>query len=128
MATAPRPMSESREEQAARTEADQAVWTFAVGDQTYRLAPLNLPIREKVAVQQQTGMSWEDVIRPLTRSHLPMASMAVIVWMARRLAGEPMLQWEAFAAEWDDNDLGDQVSIGVEDENGDDLAGDDPEA
>lgn len=123
MATAPRPTSESRDEIAARREAQTRIFRFAVGDAEYRLAPFNMPIGEKLVVQRETGMPWEDVIRPLIEGHISSASLAVLVWLARRASGETRLAWDVFATEWDADAIGDQVTLEV-----DGPDGDDPEA
>lgn len=116
MATAPRPMPESRADKAARLEAQQTVLSFKAGDRTYRLAPFNLPITEKLTVQAQLhdlGLTWEEVLRPLLRGRISSASMAVVVWVARRVSGEPTLTWLEHAEEWDDQDLGTVVQLEV---------------
>lgn len=123
MATAPMPMPESRADQAARRDAQATIFAFAVGEHVYRIAPFNVPIGEKLAVQRDTGVAWEEVIRPLLEGHVSQASVAVIAWLARRASGEPRLDWRTFSAEWDDESVGDEITLSIE--AGD---GDDPEA
>ncbi len=123
MATAPRPMNESRTERAERAAAQSQVWAFTVGETTYHLAPLNLPLSEKIRVQRDTGMAWEEVLRPITEGVVASATLAVLVWMARRASGEPSLAWATFAAQWDDEAMGSDLTLSID--SGD---GDDPEA
>lgn len=120
MATAPRPKPESRDEEADRRSVTQTLFTFTAGDETYRIAPYNVPIREKLAAQAQTGMSWEDIIRPFVEGRSSTASFAVIVWLARRCSGEPRLTWDQFAAEWDATSIGDEITVEVSGPDGDD--------
>lgn len=68
-------------------------------DETYRLAPNNLPLDQRSTVLKQVGVSF-DVI--MTSSD-GMLSTAMVVWLARRMNGERSLSWAQFQRTWPDD-------------------------
>lgn len=129
MATAPRPMTESRADKAAQAKARALIVKFKIDGQVWRLAIFNVPITEQLTVRRELGIPWQEVIRSLFSGEVGADLLAVVVWVARRVSGEPRLTWEEHAAQWDDDLLGDQIEIEFEgdDEDLDDEGGTDPE-
>lgn len=122
MAKAPRPTPDGAQAEAERTAQDQMITTFVVRGVEYRLALRNVPLTEKVQVKAQVGMSWSMVIGE-DGTGVGIESVAVLVWLARRAAGERSLRWGQFVLDWDDEISMADVSFAA-----DDPAGDDPEA
>lgn len=120
MASAPRPGVGNRKE---ATEVAKQVLVIEYDGEEHRIAWMNVPVLEQVAVRKATGM-------PLSAFTLQFAddgalivgvdTFCVLVWLARRAAGERALSFEAVAEAWEDSKLG-TVKV-------DDGKGDDPEA
>jgi len=110
MATAPRPGAGKRK---AALETSQRVLKIRVGDIEARLCPDNLPFSEQVAVRKQCGglpfsafWAGEDVIAE--------DSLQLMFWIARRLCGEPKLQFSTVLEEWPSPLLPQDFDISVE--------------
>lgn len=62
------------------------------------LAPLNVPLSEKLVVQKATGMAYESFLSDEVQ--IGELSAAVMWWLARRAGGEPMLTWAQVQKDW----------------------------
>lgn len=102
-ASAPRPRPEgAREaEAAARSDARKLIRiTLGADGDVYDVPRWNMPLKFKGAVRDQTTRTWEDVIGAYGYS-VDIMSVAILVWLARRCAGEPDLRWSEVEATWD---------------------------
>ena len=100
MATkAPRPGVGKRAE--AADDATRIV-TIRFRDQEYKLAIGLVSIREKLLFLKETGFSFEELS---FREAIYVESIAPLVWLARRAAGEPGLSFDAALKDWP-NDMG----------------------
>lgn len=104
MATAPVPGAARRSEEAAEA-ADLAtrllVIKLAWSDETHRIAVNNVPLDHRMAVRKATGL-------PLTafiggESAIDVDSIAVLVWVSKRLHGKASLSWQQFKRTWPDS-------------------------
>lgn len=102
MAKAPRPTRDGRQADAERVKLDAQVWVFVLDEHEYRLALRNVPIGEQAQVLAQTPLTWDQVLHSFGGDTYSGAALAVIVWLARRAAGERRLTWDAFSSEWDE--------------------------
>ncbi len=124
MAKAPRPKPDGYQAATEAAAANRKVWVFTLDDREYRLALRNVPIGEQAQVLAQTPLTWDQVLQAFGGDAFSAAALAVIVWLARRAAGEPRLTWQAFSVEWDETiSLASTFEMRVED-----PAESDPEA
>jgi hypothetical protein len=92
---------ESRDQQ-ARAEAARIRIKLTVRDQEFFVPPAGLlPIGDKIAVRQATGLSFESYMRTNTIGE---DSLAVLYWLGRRQT-EPLLGWNTAVEDWYDLDL-----------------------
>jgi len=100
------------------------VLSITYDDKTFILAWQNLPIGERLACRKATGMPYETFTSsPGGDGSVTIGedSLCVLLWLARRASGEPILAFDEVADEWDPTKLGD-IEVEAPDE-----AGDDPE-
>jgi hypothetical protein len=103
------------EEASAAADAVKRVLVIklAWSDETHRIAVNNVPVDHRLAVRKATGL-------PLTafiggESAIDVDSIAVLVWVSRRLHGSPSLSWKQFERTWPDTiDEGD-IEVWAED-------------
>lgn len=116
MAKAPMPKKDGYAAAEVTAKANQQVWVFVLDDVEYRLALRNVPVAEQVEVMAQTPLTWEQILASFGSDTFSSAALSVIVWLARRAAGESKLKWSAFTAEWDETiDLESSFELRVED-------------
>lgn len=98
-AAAPMPKKETRTEAAEKVEAARMVTVLSYRGETYRIAVNNVPVSEKMAARNQAGIVWHDMLGE-TGLAPDITSVAVLSWLARRMAGEFNLPWRVFAADF----------------------------
>lgn len=118
MPKAPRPGVGKRQAQIATA---QRICTIAFRDQTHRLAIYNVPIRERLLFLKEVGFSFEALT---FRDEIYTESIAPLVWLARRAAGERTLTFDQSLADWPSDLTTAEVSITISDV---DPEADDPE-
>lgn len=91
MATAPEPRPSLEDDPATK------LLIMKVKGVEYRLAIGNVPIQEKMIVQKATGMAFESL---LGENQIGEVSLSVLVWLARRAAGEIGLTYEKSLNDW----------------------------
>lgn len=101
MAKAPRPVKGGRDAKAKEAEVASRVTKIEFRGHSYLIAVQNVPISEKAMVRAQAHMAWHEVTGE-SGIEADIASVAVLVWIARRLGGEPNLSWFAFCNWWDE--------------------------
>jgi hypothetical protein len=83
-----------------RPAAGTSMYRLRVKDTTHLIPVVGmLPIKEKIAVRQATGLPIEAFIRPGSNA-FGEDSLVILWWLGRRLAGEPDLTFDAAEAEW----------------------------
>jgi hypothetical protein len=115
VATAPTPGVGRRADTAAaakRVLVIKLVWTGT----THRLAVNNVPLDHRMAVRKATNM-------PLTafiggEDAIDIDSIAVLVWVSRRVGGEGSLSWQQFKRDWPDEIGEDDIEVWAEDPSG----------
>lgn len=98
-ATAPRPVTGGREAQAESDDLSREIIEITFRGETHRLAWRAVPVSEKVAVRSQVGLAWHEVTGE-NGVEADITTVAVLVWLSRRAAGEPKLPWVLHAAAW----------------------------
>lgn len=117
MATAPTP-GVGRLDATAKAAKRILVIQLAWGG-TYRIAVNNVPLDHRMAVRKATGISLTAFIGG--EDAIDLDSIAVLVWVARRVGGEPGLSWKQFQRTWPDQiDEGD-IEVWAEDPAGNKL-------
>lgn len=101
-AVAPQPVPEGREEQAAQVDRSKEILEISFRGEIHRLAWRAVPLSEKGQVRAQVGIPWHDVtgeggVAP------DIFTVAVLVWLARRAAGQRKLLWVVHQASWPDD-------------------------
>lgn len=115
MATAPTP-GVGRRADAAAAAKRVLVLKLAWTGETYRLAVNNVPLDHRMAVRRATGLSLTAFIGG--EDAIDVDSIAVLVWVARRVRGEASLGWKQFQRTWPDQiDEGD-IEVWAEDPQG----------
>lgn len=83
-------------------------------DETFRLAANNVPLEQRTVVLKQVGVSFDEIMR----SGDGQLTTAVVVWVARRLAGERSLSWAQFLRAWPTDLEVDDAEAWIEDPQG----------
>jgi hypothetical protein len=101
-ATAPRPLPGGAEEQAKAVDRSKEILEITFRGETYHLAWRSVPLAEKAQVRAQAHIPWHDVtgeagVEP------DITTVAVLVWLARRAAGNKKLLWVVHQATWPDD-------------------------
>jgi hypothetical protein len=115
VATAPTPGVGRRADTAAaakRVLVIKLTWTGT----THRIAVNNVPLDHRMAVRKATNM-------PLTafiggEDAIDIDSIAVLVWVSRRVGGEGSLSWQQFKRDWPDEIGEDDIEVWAEDPSG----------
>lgn len=97
MARAPTPGVSARSEAADVARRILAI-KLAWSDETYRIAVNNVPLDHRMAVRKQTGLALAAYTGG--DNSIDVDSIAVLVWVCRRLNGQPSLSWAQFARSW----------------------------
>lgn len=90
MATAPTPGASTTGVQLIRLRLRDDEWQFV---------PSALPLVDKMAVRQATGLPFEAFVSS-DAYRMGEDSLAVLVWVARRQDGEPRLALNTVLSEW----------------------------
>jgi len=101
-ATAPRPLPGGAEEQAKAVDRSKEILEITFRGETYHLAWRSVPLSEKGQVRAQVGIPWHDVTGE-TGVEPDITTVAVLVWLARRAAGNKKLLWVVHQATWPDD-------------------------
>lgn len=101
-ATAPRPLPEGAEEQAKAVDKSKEILEITFRGETYHLAWRSVPLAEKAQVRAQARIPWHDVTGE-TGVEPDITTVAVLVWLARRAAGNKKLLWVVHQATWPDD-------------------------
>lgn len=101
-ATAPRPLPEGAEEQAKTVDRSKEIIEISYRGESHRLAWRAVPLEEKAQVRAQARVPWHDVtgeagVEP------DISTVAILVWLARRAAGNRKLLWVVHQATWPDD-------------------------
>ena len=99
MAKAPRPGVGKRAEEAKEAERSKEILEISFRGQVHRLAWRSVPLAEKGQVRSQVGIPWHDVTGEAGVTP-DITTVAVLVWLARRAAGESNLLWVVHSASW----------------------------
>jgi len=101
-ATAPRPLPGGAEEQAKAVDRSKEILEITFRGETYHLAWRSVPLAEKAQVRAQARIPWHDVTGE-TGVEPDITTVAVLVWLARRAAGNKKLLWVVHQATWPDD-------------------------
>lgn len=101
-ATAPRPLPGGAEEQAKAVDQSKEILEISFRGETYHLAWRSVPLAEKAQVRAQARIPWHDVTGE-TGVEPDITTVAVLVWLARRAAGNKKLLWVVHQATWPDD-------------------------
>jgi len=101
-ATAPRPLPGGAEEQAKAVDRSKEILEITFRGETYHLAWRSVPLAEKAQVRAQAHIPWHDVTGE-TGVEPDITTVAVLVWLARRAAGNKKLLWVVHQATWPDD-------------------------
>jgi len=101
-ATAPRPLPGGAEEQAKAVDQSKEILEITFRGETYHLAWRSVPLAEKAQVRAQARIPWHDVTGE-TGVEPDITTVAVLVWLARRAAGNKKLLWVVHQATWPDD-------------------------
>lgn len=119
MAQALEPGSRRRAEESAETAAAvNRVLVIRLGwsEETHRIAVNNVSLDHRMAVRKATGL-------PLTafiggENAIDVDSIAVLVWVSRRINGTPSLSWKQFERSWPDTLTEDDIEVWAENTRG----------
>ena len=98
-ATAPRPLPEGAEEQAKAVDKSKEILEISFRGESYRLAWRAVPLEEKAQVRSQARVPWHDVTGE-SGVEPDITTVAILVWLARRAAGNRKLLWVVHQATW----------------------------
>lgn len=98
-ARAPQPVPEGREAQAAQVDHAKEIIEISFRGETHRLAWRAVPLAEKGQVRAQVKIPWSDVTGE-SGVEPDIFTVAVLVWLAKRAAGNRNLLWVVHAATW----------------------------
>jgi hypothetical protein len=115
LATAPTP-GVSRRADAAETVQRIVTITLAWTGETHRLALNNVPLDHRMAVRKQTGMAFNAYTGG--PDSIDVDSIAVLVWVSKRMNGQPALSWAQFARSWPTEIAPGSIDVWVEDPSG----------
>jgi hypothetical protein len=115
LATAPTPGLGRRAEMSAAAKRILVIKLSWSGD-TYRLAVNNVPLDHRMAVRKATGLSLTAFIGG--EDAIDLDSIAVLVWVARRVAGEASLSWRQFQRTWPAEIAEGDIEVWAEDPSG----------
>jgi protein gp37 len=118
LATAPTPGVGRRAETATAAKRVLVI-KLAWSDQAYRIAVNNVPLDHRMAVRKATGISLTAFIGG--EDAIDLDSIAVLVWVARRVGGEPGLSWQQFQRTWPDEVSEGDIEVWAEDVAGNKL-------
>lgn len=93
-----------------------AVITLGWTGETYRIAVNNVPLEHRMAVRKQTGMAFNQYVGG--PDSIDVDSIAVLVWVARRMQGEASLSWAQFARTWPPEPEPGSIDVWIEDTQG----------
>jgi hypothetical protein len=109
MGKPPRPGVSKRAEQvddAQRVMVIRLEWC----DETHRIARGNIPQEQRFAVRKALGMTLSDMLEAFDTD-----TIAVLVWLSKRMHGKPSLSWAQFSTTWPDPLEPGSISIWGED-------------
>lgn len=116
MAKAPRPGVSRREEEVDVSKRVLAIKLAWDEDATYRIAVGNVPMDHRLAVRKQTGIPFDQFLGG--PDAIGTDSIAVMVWLAKRLGGKPSLSWQQFCRSWPDSFGEGDIEVWGEDSQG----------
>lgn len=98
-ARAPRPVAEGREAEAEQVDRSKEIVEISYRDEVHRLAWRAVPLSEKGQVRTQVKIPWSDITGE-SGVEPDIFTVAVLVWLARRAAGNRSLLWVVHSASW----------------------------
>lgn len=101
-AKAPRPVAGGREAQTKEVDKSKEIIEITYRGESHRLAWRSVPITEIGQVREQVGVPWQRVTGEDGVGG-DIFTVCVLVWLARRAAGERTLAWVFHAATWPDD-------------------------
>lgn len=117
LAKAARPGASRRAEEAdASTRVLVIHLTCTDPEETHRIAVGNVPLEQRLAVRKATGMPFGQFVGG--PDSIDVDSIAVMVWLAKRLNGFPQLAWQSFQRSWPDEIGEGDIEVWAEDTQG----------
>jgi hypothetical protein len=112
MGKPPRPGVSKRASQAAAVQIVTAIklnWC----DEVHRIATRNVPMRQRMEVREQVGLTLPTIMKGFDSD-----TLAVLVWLAKRMNGQPTLTWDVFLLDWPDPMPPNSIELWTEDGEG----------
>lgn len=126
MASAPTPGGPGTSSNEEAVDMARKIMVVKIDGKTYRLALGNVPVMEKVIVQEATGLSFERWLGD--GKNIGEASVLIFCWLAVRALGNKMLTLEEFAKGWTPLVEAESMEIRLVDADDETLPGDAPES